>query len=364
MKLVAIIVILSVFSISSVNYAQSIDDTHKYECTSYFAFQGRIIDLDINLFLPDTTEVEEVFQTCSKYNGRFSSSDFSETPTPWGACSIYQNSTDGIYQLYWHKRGEELRKIDMPIEKPLPEVHSYSFLIFNHDDDVILVIDDFYGTHYKLFKYNSDAEIVDQMEIEHTYITHPDEETNYYHPYLNFTDATSKTLVFTSEGVFEERNRTILFSLVDFSTKEFDITLCGLIYNELDTEIIGLAENLDSGFNVEMLDGRKFEIDLDYSEPLSDFILQNNKLYIANYHPIATGSSLYCYDLEKDEIIWTADVKQINASHSKYFNKVTLFTYLDKIVMYGNEAFGKYVQIFDAESGERLAAFGDFYDID
>jgi hypothetical protein len=60
---------------------------------------------------------------------------------------------------------------------------------------------------------------------------------------------------------------------------------------------------------------------------------------------------------------WTADVKQINASHSEYANKVTLSMYKNKIVMEGNESYGNYVQLFDAETGKRLATFGDFLEV-
>ncbi len=112
-----------------------------------------------------------------------------------------------------------------------------------------------------------------------------------------------------------------------------------------------------------MIDSTKYEFEIKNGNPACDLILKNNLLYIANYHPIATGSSLHCFDLNSRKMKWTADVKQIMASHSQYSNKVILSMYKNKIIMEGDEAYGDYVQIFDAETGKRLAVFGDFTEI-
>jgi len=111
-----------------------------------------------------------------------------------------------------------------------------------------------------------------------------------------------------------------------------------------------------------MIDNTSFEFVIKQGDPACDNILKDSLLYIANYHPIATGSSLQCYDMRSGKIKWTADVKQIMASHSEYSNKVVISMYQNKIIMEGNEDGGDYVQIFNAETGERLAAFGDFFE--
>src|SRR5690606_32229672 len=107
-----------------------------------------------------------------------------------------------------------------------------------------------------------------------------------------------------------------------------------------------------------MINGKEYSFSIDYADQACEFLLKGDLLYIANYHPIATGSSLHCFDLKTEKMKWTADVLQVNASHSEYYNKVTLSMYKDRLLMQGDEAYGSYLQIFDAESGKRLKQFG------
>jgi hypothetical protein len=81
-----------------------------------------------------------------------------------------------------------------------------------------------------------------------------------------------------------------------------------------------------------------------------------DRLYLAIYHRIATGSALIAVDATTGGLLWTADVQQLNVSHSKYFNDVTLELSGGVLTMRGTEAAGCYVQRFDAASGRRLSS--------
>jgi len=148
----------------------------------------------------------------------------------------------------------------------------------------------------------------------------------------------------------------------NFTIIEYDKTANGLILDNDEKNLAGFVTQDEDHFTVQMIDNTKYEFEIKYGNPACDFILKDNLLYIANYHPISTGSSLHCFDLKTGKMKWTADVKQIMADHSEYSNKVTLSMYKNKIIMEGNESYGDYVQIFDAETGKRYAAFGDFID--
>ena len=341
------------------------DNSSFEECAKYYGFQGEFIDLDDMILFPDTLDIEEVYQTCSKYRDRFETRDYSEVFNPLCACAIYKDKEKGEYKISWNKRDDNHEHIwvEIPIERPLPEVYDYSFKLFStKDNNIILFIKDFYGTHYQIYKYDSNGNIIDSTELEHTYVTHPEPNTDYHHPYLYFYDETDDYIVFSSGSFYSEKDKTILFRKSDFVTTEYDISLSGLIYDESDRIIIGLAEHNDKGYRILMLDGREFNISKEFTEPACSFVLIDNLLYVAHYHPISTGSALFCYDISKKEVLWTADVKQVNASHSEYYNEVILLTYKDKIIMHGIESYAEYLQIFDAITGERLASFGDFFE--
>ena len=110
-----------------------------------------------------------------------------------------------------------------------------------------------------------------------------------------------------------------------------------------------------------MINGTTHDFKLPYGEPSCNFLLKDSLLYIANYHPIATGSALHCFDIKAGKLKWTADVLQINASHSEYSNEVTLSLYKDKLLMEGDETNGDYLQIFDCQTGKRITWFGHFF---
>lgn len=259
--------------------------------------------------------------------------------------------------------GKKINTIMLPVENPLPEVHEYYFNLLPYKNDVIMFMEDMYKTHFIICKYNPDGKELMRKEIEHTFITHPEPKTDYHHRYLYFGGLTASQMIFTSSIGFAERSKTVLLAMDDFSVKEFDKASNGIILDGDENNLVGFVTNKEDKFTVNMLDGSRYGFEIKYGDPACDFILKDSLLYIANYHPIATGSSLHCFDLRSGKMKWTADVKQINAAHSEYMNKVTLSMYKNKIIMEGDEASGDYVQIFDAVSGKRLACFGDFLEI-
>jgi len=170
-------------------------------------------------------------------------------------------------------------------------------------------------------------------------------------------------MIFTSHIAFADKFKTHVLSMDDFTLTEFDKTANGLILDEKEENLVGFVTQEEDHFTILMTDNKTYEFDIKYGSPACEFILKDNLLYIANYHPISTGSGLCCFDLNTSIMKWKADVKQVMASHSEYSNKVTLSMYKNKIIMEGNESYGDYVQIFEAETGKRLAAFGDFFEI-
>lgn len=85
-------------------------------------------------------------------------------------------------------------------------------------------------------------------------------------------------------------------------------------------------------------------------------LLDGERLVIAPFHRIATGSALLAVDVHTGTPIWIADVLQLRVPHSKYYNDVSLARVGGEIVMRGFEAGGCYLQIFDAATGKRTFA--------
>ena len=239
--------------------------------------------------------------------------------------------------------------------------------MFPYNEFVIVILRDFYGTHYTICKYDADGTLHKKINIEHTYIEHPDPKTNYYKPYLEFHSLTASQMIFTSHMAFADKFVTRVLDLNTFEITEYDKIAHGIILDEKEEKLIGFVtskkdykkEKQPVHFEISMINKINYEFDIDYADQTCEFLVKDSLLYIGNYHPIASGSSLYCFDMRTGKIKWTADVLQVMASHSEYWNKVTLSMYKDKLIMQGDEAYGIYLQIFDAKTGKRLAHFGN-----
>ena len=80
----------------------------------------------------------------------------------------------------------------------------------------------------------------------------------------------------------------------------------------------------------------------------------DNKLYIATFDFISTGSGLVCLNQSTGTLLWNAKVKQMFIDHSEYSNDVFLNKIGDLIILVGDEAGGKYIQVFNAKTGENI----------
>jgi hypothetical protein len=85
-------------------------------------------------------------------------------------------------------------------------------------------------------------------------------------------------------------------------------------------------------------------------------LVVGDQLILSTFHHHSTGAHLVSVELKTGTPRWIADVEQVNASHSEYFNDVALERRGNTIVMRGYEASGCYVQTFDLKSGQRLSS--------
>lgn len=334
------------------------------ECSKFYSFKDIFINLETNEAIEIDILPSTNFKTCSKYAWRFRQPLNDSVYVDGRLFAVEKNRDKAQYLINIFEDGKFIKSIQAPTEKPLPEVHDYSLYLTVYQNDVILVMEGMYTTHYTICKYNTEGEVLMLDSIEHTFITHPEPNTNYHHRYLYFHGITGGEMIFTSHMAFAEKDKTVILNMEDFSTREFEFKATGIIADEDENKVAGFISGDDGQYKIRMLDGQKFSFAVKYGDPACNCILKGDKLYIATYHPISTGSGLQCFNLSTGKMEWTADVKQINASHSEYWNTVTLSMYKDKIVMEGNEAYGDYVQLFDAETGKRLAAFGDYIEIE
>ena len=335
------------------------------ECSIHYLFDDEYINLEtlekafIGGFPID-------FKDCSKYKNRFRA-DAEETPTiQEHQFKINGDRKKGIYELLIYKGETKIKTIDLPVKRPLPEVQEYSVSLFVFGDELVVLLKDFYDVEYIIVKYDKEGNELLQTTLEHTYITHPKPNTNHHHPYLYYHAKTKNYLIFSAGTFSEGKYQTVLLDINDFSIKTYEKPSNGILLAENEEEFAGFI-TMGEGYGKEktelsltMKDGEIYDFTIPYGEGTYNLLLNGDLLYMANYHAIATGSSLHCFNLKTGEIEWHADVLQLSVDHSEYWNHVTLSLYKNTLIMEGNEAYGDYLQFFDATTGERLGEFGFF----
>ena len=82
---------------------------------------------------------------------------------------------------------------------------------------------------------------------------------------------------------------------------------------------------------------------------------EHDILYIAEYSPIATGCDVVALDLKTGKQLWKSELEGIGpVRHSKYLNLVNIETDGQKVIVLGNEASGRYIELLDLQSGKML----------
>jgi hypothetical protein len=321
------------------------------ECSQYYSFDGHYYDLDTYRQIELGGKVID-FKKCSRFKSVFTS--------PINDTVVYKQKAFSVNKNNYTLVVNGTSTTKMPVPNPLPEVHEYMFSLLPTTDGVVVIMEDYYGTTFTVLKYDEKGKELGRTEFDHTFITHPEPNTNHHHRYLYLGYVLPTQLVFTSHMAFGEKDKTVVVELKDLSKKEYDFALCGIVRDDLQQYVKGFVLPSNKGkYTIKYPDeNREVSFTIENSEGACTILAVSDKLMVATYHPIATGSSLYCFDANTGKQLWQARVAQVMADHSEYYNTVYLCLYKNTIVMEGVEAYGHYLQCFDYNTGKRLACIG------
>jgi len=206
---------------------------------------------------------------------------------------------------------------------------------------------------YRVRNYDEFGNCKYSLHAEHTAIEVKG-NTNYHKPYLTYYTCTNKMLIFKSYN--REFQKTVQVNLVDGKITNYVFSINGVIRTDNEVNIPGFIciDEENKSFRTIILNHSWIAKPRDFWANTAETVLIGEVLYVAFYYGIATGSALYAFDINSGKEIWKAEVKQLNVDHSEYYNTVYLSAYKSRIIMEGIEAEGKYLQIFDSKTGERL----------
>lgn len=209
---------------------------------------------------------------------------------------------------------------------------------------------------YMIYKYNEKGEELFGVQLTHSeFVQHG--EFTYHLPYLGYTTHTSNTVVFSS--YVNRIPKTVTFSTLDGSMAKFDFSSIGIIRDgDLDTDVHGFIQ-LDrekSSIKVTYISDN-FSIEQPYFSDIThaETLILENTLVLAVYNGHQPDARLLGIDLSSKQLKWEANVATFGGkANSTYFNAIWLGEYDGKILLEGYESQGKYLQVFDKETGKRL----------
>lgn len=83
---------------------------------------------------------------------------------------------------------------------------------------------------------------------------------------------------------------------------------------------------------------------------------EKSALYLVHYGVMSSGATVVALDLGTGQERWTTSVVGLGPiAHSKYSNHVVLKLVRGALVAYGNEAAGRYIEVFDPQTGKMLS---------
>ncbi len=318
-----------------------------------YPFDGEYFDLNkLEITVSETGFVDN-FKTGSKYYQRFLMPDGinnfqKEIAFKGSKFKIKDDSSVEI--LFQDSTVKVIENKEAKINKDKIEENSFFLL----STDGVIHIKRLYGKYgYVMYKYDEKGHEIFNTHIKHTYMVIRGGNIS-YHPYLKYFTHTNEAIVFTSyERAYD---KTHVISIKDGSLSTFSFKVTGIIRDVDENSIKGfIVHNEETGkvkvnfLTYDWLISKKQDV-----ETINETLLCNNVVVVAAYSPITSGAALSAYNMQTGDVLWHADVKQLNAAHSKYSNFVILSLYKDRLIMEGIEASGKYLQIFDLKSGKRL----------
>jgi hypothetical protein len=108
-------------------------------------------------------------------------------------------------------------------------------------------------------------------------------------------------------------------------------------------------------FDIRTEDGTRTAYRLERHSQRCVFTRWKDTIFIAEFRPISTGCKVVAVDLLTGNHLWEFYLVGIGPTkHSKYSNSVNIETDGEKVIIYGNESNGRYVEHLDINSGKML----------
>lgn len=333
-------------NVSLLLYAQ---DSTADSLTHLYPFNRQVFNLKTLSYLDGENLLPHSFKTDSKYAVRYKGLAMDKIAYQ----GILFEALEDNSLLY---RNLETKAV-IPIpnkEKGLP-VQGHSLLL-EATNGIVFIKPLKADNGFMIYKYNAKGEEVFSVQLPHSeFVQHG--ELTYHLPYLGYTMHTANTIVFSS--YVDRIPKTVTVSALDGSKAQFPFSSIGVIRDAaMDMDVHGFIQ-LDRAKSRLMITYISDNFPVEHSS-LKDIthaesLLLDQTLIIAAYNKRTPKVQLLAIDLATKNIKWEKTVAQLAGTvSSAHFNAIWLGAYQDKIILEGYERNGKYLQVFDKQTGNLI----------
>ena len=86
------------------------------------------------------------------------------------------------------------------------------------------------------------------------------------------------------------------------------------------------------------------------------FVFVGSKIIYSNFESAASGCELIAFDLDSEKELWRTHLKGLGPiAHSEYWNQIYLEHSNGRVVVFGNEARGQYIEAVDPDTGKTIS---------
>lgn len=312
-----------------------------------YLFEGRYLDLESLSWIDMNGIPDQEFKSHSIYANRFHLPGFKngwpETQTYKGSTFVITEKGSLIVRLpsgktenmppacATHRRETTQDHYLLPAEKGVAEIAHCG------NEEITVRVFDETGQMLMRNVFGNEGK-------ESAFVTHP------FHD-LYFCDFSLRYLVYTPH--WGDGHETFAMNLNDGTQSRYPFEIAGVVFaeNELDVQGFLVQSEEKNILGYKPLSGSGSALVAEAYNNSFTSVVSGDTLFVAGYHDIATGSSLSAYHIPSGRLIWKADVEQLNVPHSQYYNEVFLSRYHNLMILEGQEAGGKYLQLFDARTG-------------
>lgn len=88
----------------------------------------------------------------------------------------------------------------------------------------------------------------------------------------------------------------------------------------------------------------------------ADIVIDKDTVFVVHYGVMTSGATVHALELDSGKPRWSTPVRGLGPiAHSKYSNHVVLKIIAGHLVAFGNEAQGRYIEVFDPQTGKMLS---------